>query len=137
MKIIHSGANADRVHLLGFRTNVLNIVKSCDVFVLSSLFGESITKSVIEAMSLEVTPVITDIPGNVELVNHGENGLVVRSKNPGDITKAVMQLYNDRELCRKMGVKSREHIAKNLNTEQTVLKTKQMYEDMMAGKKVS
>ena len=47
---------------------MLNIVSACDAFVLSSLFGESITKSVIEAMSLSKTAVITDIPGNKELL---------------------------------------------------------------------
>ena len=50
--ILKEAGCQDRVHFLGFRKDVLNIVAACDVFVLSSLFGESITKSVIEAMSL-------------------------------------------------------------------------------------
>lgn len=131
MKIINSGDKAEKVHILGFRKDVLNIVAACDSFVLPSIKGESITKSVLEAMSLGTAPVITDIPGNTELVAHGENGLVVRAKNPKDLSKAIMHIYNDRELCKLMGERSKERIRTELNTEITILKTKKMYEELI------
>lgn len=75
--IIAKGAHSDKVIFTGFRKDALSIVKMCHVFVLSSLWGESITKSVIEAMSLGVMPIITDISGNKELAVDGTSGLVV------------------------------------------------------------
>ena len=132
LKIVSKGSHKDKVHFLGFRKNVLNIVSSCNVFALSSIKGESITKSVIEAMSLGVPAIITDIPGNVELVEHGKSGLVVPSKDHISLGKAILQVYEDKALCEKLGVGAKEWIATELNYKKTIQKTKKMYEDLMA-----
>lgn len=129
--IIAKGSNSIKVHFLGFRSDVLNIVKACDTFVLSSLFGESITKSVIEAMSLGIAPIITDIPGNVELVEDGVSGLVVPKRNGVAISEAVMKLYQNPEIRNKMAQAATVHIAKNLNEQNTILKTKELYESVL------
>src|SRR5690606_24947934 len=98
LEIINSGKYKQNIHLPGFRPNALSIAASADVFVLPSIMGESITKSVIEAMSLEKAPIITDIAGNVELVIDGESGLVVPKKDHLALSAAILKLYNDREL---------------------------------------
>jgi Glycosyltransferase len=130
MSIIKRG-DSTKVHLLGFRKEVLPIVAACDVFVLSSIKGESITKSVIEAMSLEVTPIITDIAGNVELLEHEKSGLVVASKNAEDLSRAMRRVYEDQEWCKMLGKAAKLYVEQNLNTKQTVVKTKQLYEDLV------
>ena len=84
--------NPEIVHFTGYRTDALQIVKASDIFALSSLYGESITKSVIEAMSLKTAPVITDIPGNIELVNEGENDVIVPKANAQAMAKAILKL---------------------------------------------
>ncbi len=131
MKIINSGKFKDKIHILGFRKDVLNIVAATDVFVLSSIKGESITKSVIEAMSLGIAPIITDIPGNVELVNHNESGLVVPFKNAKAISDAIVQLYSDRKLCDQLKKGAKNHIERYLNSERTIIETKKMYENLL------
>ncbi len=122
----------DKVHFLGFREDVLDVVKSSDLFVLASIKGESITKAVLEAMSLGVGAIISDISGNVELVNHGENGLVFPSKNVDKLTKSIMQVYENRELIKQFGEKSRERIATVLSNERSVQKVKRLYEGLLA-----
>jgi glycosyltransferase involved in cell wall biosynthesis len=131
IKLLEKGSNRDKVHFLGFRTDVLNIVAACDLFVLPSIKGESITKSVIEAMSLATAALITDIPGNRELLDHGKSGLKVPCKNPKALAEAIMQLYNDRSLCNEMGKNAKKYIHEHLNTRQTVQKTKALYEGLL------
>jgi L-malate glycosyltransferase len=131
LEIINTGPRKDFVHILGFRKDVLPIVKSCNSFVLSSIKGESITKSVIEAMSLGIAPIITDIPGNIELVNHKESGLVVKSKNSASLSQAMLDLYQDKAKCSLYGENARKRVATHLNTENTILQTKVMYEDLL------
>jgi glycosyltransferase involved in cell wall biosynthesis len=130
LKIINQGNAKEKVHLLGFRKDVLNIVAACDVFTLSSIKGESITKSVIEAMSLGVTPVISDIPGNIELVADNESGLVFPSKNSRALSQAILKLYEDRDLCKRLGQNAKRRIANVLNHEQTLNKTKKLFEEL-------
>ncbi len=134
LAILNASPNKDKIHILGFQKGVLNIVAACDVFALSSLKGESITKSVIEAMSLRVTPVITDIAGNRELVVNGVSGLVVPSRNAEALGKALLALYRDRPLCKQMGINARKHIQIHLNTEDTILQYKKLYQELAGHK---
>ena len=130
-QIIRKNQNPERIHLLGHRKDALQIVAACDVFVLASIKGESITKSVIEAMSLGITPLITDIAGNTELVVNGECGKVVPSKNAAALAQGIMELQQNPELCKQMGIKAKQHIIKNLNSEQTILEYKALYESLL------
>ncbi|NQY10198.1 MAG: glycosyltransferase family 4 protein [Flavobacteriales bacterium] len=132
LNIIKQGDKADRIHILGFRKDVLNIVAASDVFCLSSITGESITKSVLEAMSLGVTPIITDIPGNVELLVHEESGLVTKTFDSQDMTDAIVRLYNDREFCKELGKNAKHRIATRLSTTRTIEQTKALYEGLVS-----
>ena len=85
-------------------------------------------------MSLEVAPIISDIAGNVELVEDGKSGLVFPSKNSKALSESILKLYNNRELCVQMGKNAKKHIENNLNYKQTIQKTKAMFEDLMKGK---
>lgn len=127
LRLLREMPRPERVHFLGFRSDVLAVVAACDAFVLASVKGESITKSVLEAMSLGVAPVITDIPGNSELVEDGVNGIVVPARDAIALRDAILTLYRDRELCRRYGERSKERIATRLHAEQTIDGYEAMY----------
>jgi L-malate glycosyltransferase len=131
LKIIRENSHPERIHILGHRKDALSIVAASDVFVLASIKGESITKSVIEAMSLGITPLITDIAGNRELVVNGESGIVVSSKCQYSLLHGIMALRNEPELCKKMGQNAKQHIATNLNADDTITKYKSFYESLL------
>jgi glycosyltransferase involved in cell wall biosynthesis len=133
LKFIESSGISDKVHILGFREDVLNIVAASDVFVLSSIFGESITKSVIEAMSIGIAPIITDIPGNLELVEDGKSGLVVKSKSAEALKDAILKLYNNKELLNKISQEASKHIENKLNTKNTVQAYGEIYKDLVTS----
>ena len=120
LRIIKRGVHSDKIHLIGHRENALEIVKSADVFVLASVKGESITKSVIEAMSMGVTPIITDIAGNLELVEDSVSGLVVRKRSFKAISQAIFEVYINRDICAFLGKQAKNHIVNNLNSENTI-----------------
>jgi glycosyltransferase involved in cell wall biosynthesis len=127
MNILQKSEFRKNVHFLGFRKNALNIVKSCDIFLLTSIKGESITKSVIEAMSLGLAPVISNIIGNKELVEDGESGLVVPSKDSEKFAKALMELFKNRTLLNKIKENAPKRIASRLNHNRTVEKYEEFY----------
>lgn len=128
--IIAGSPNEKKVHFMGFRQDALRIVSACDVFALASVKGESITKAALEAMSLAVAPVISDIAGNRELVVNGENGFVFRSRDSQALADALLKLEADRNLTKRMGEKSRERIATVLSNDATVKKYKALYEEL-------
>ncbi len=131
-KLIDSSPIKNQIISLGFRKDPLNVVKACDAFVLPSIYGEAITRSGIEAMSLGLPPIITDIIGNIKLAIHNESGLVVPSRDPKALADAMVKLNEDRELAKRLGANARLHIDKTLNTRDTVKGFDAMYRDMVS-----
>ena len=130
--ILKEAGCEDRVHFLGFRKDVLNIVAASDVFVLSSLFGESITKSVIEAMSLQKPAIITDISGNTELIEDGKSGFITPAKDSKAMAQAIMNMFNNPEKTKQMGVAAKSRIENQLSSKQTVKQLKALYEKIIS-----
>lgn len=131
LRLIEKCKNKAKVYVLGFRKDVLNIVASTDVFVLSSIKGESITKSVIEAMALGKPAIISDIPGNKELVIQNKNGLIFKSKDYKQLATCILQFYNDRSMCNEYGINAQKHIAENLHSDITIRKTEAMLLELL------
>lgn len=123
--------HASKIHLLGHRKDALNIVAASNVFALASIKGESITRAVQEAMALGIPPVITDIPGNKELVEHRISGLVVPMKNAKALADALLLLYRDAVLYQKLSTGARIHIATKLSHQRTVVQMKKLYESIV------
>ena len=68
------------VLLPGFREDVLQLMKSADLFVMSSI-TEGLGSTVLDAMAMRLAVVGTRAGGIPEAVVHGETGLLVA---PGD-----------------------------------------------------
>jgi len=122
----------DRMHLLGFRKDSLSILAMSDGLVLSSTHGESLTKSVIEAMSLGLAPIITDIEGNKGVVIDGDSGWVVPAKDPISLAKAIDDFASHPLERKRRGENARRHIAKHFHIENTVEEFLRMYERMLS-----
>ena len=74
-----------------FHKEKLPYLSSADVFILpSSKEGASV--SVMEAMARNLPIVTTDIGGMPLMVEDGKEGIIIRQKNPEDITKAVRKI---------------------------------------------
>ena len=126
-QIIAKSEHAERVIVQGHNPDALSWVAGSDVFVLSSIAGESITKAVLEAMSLGICPVITDIPGNIELVEHEVSGLVMKAGNPQHMASMIEQIVADRGARRRYGAAARERIQTRLSHASTVTAYEQLY----------
>jgi len=105
---------------------------ACNAMCLPSKKREGLPRAVIEAMSYGTAPIVTDSGGSPELVVPGESGLVVESCNPQSIAAGILRLYNDRELCARMGKAARERIATHFRIETTIEETYALYQQVLA-----
>lgn len=131
MKLIEKYNIRDKIIHTGFRKDSLSLVRASDVFVLSSIKGEATTKSVIEAMSLEKPCLITDISGNRGLIEDGVSGIVVKAGNAKALAEGIRKMYEHRESLLCMGKNARQRIQEKFNTETTIEKYKQLYEELV------
>lgn len=132
MTIVNQLPRPDRIHILGWRSDGLSIVKMADTFLLASLYGESITKSVLEGMSVGTTAIITHIPGNREMIEDGVSGYFVPKKDPRAMAKALLKMYREKGSAKKMGEAARERIKTRFNADQTIKGYEAFYQSLVA-----
>jgi glycosyltransferase involved in cell wall biosynthesis len=101
----------DRVSLLGYLPppDILAHLRSADCFVLSSLH-EGLGIVVQEAMYSGLPVVATDNGGQVDLIKHGRNGLLVAVADSHALADAIGRLASDMQLARTMGEHNRHDI---------------------------
>ena len=71
------------------RPLVAHHLKKSDIFVSLSR-SDGLSTSLVEALACGLFPVVSDIPSNREVVEHGRNGLLVDGDNPDDIAAALV-----------------------------------------------
>jgi len=107
---------ANQVHFLGAMAHqpTLAEVAKADVFVLAS-FAEGLPVALMEAMALGVPCVSTTIAAIPELIQNGENGLLVPPANSRALAVALRRLATDTKLRLELGKKARETAAEHYN----------------------
>lgn len=123
---------ADRIRNLGYRDDAPGLIAACDVSVLPTVKREGLPKTVIEAMAYGVTPVVTDCGGSPELVVDGQCGRVVPPGDAPALADALLTLYHDEPLRRRLGQAARERIARDFNVRTTIDRTLAVYQELLA-----
>lgn len=90
------------VLFLGYRTDMAELLKISDIFVMSS-FREGVPRSLLEAMDLSKPCVGSKTRGIADLIDDGTGGYVCDPKSPEDFAKAFDKLIQDKGLCNSMG----------------------------------
>lgn len=85
------------VSLPGRNKDVLNCINDCAAFILSSDY-EGMPNALIEAMCMGMPVISTDCPsgGPRELINNGENGLLIEVNSAEGMKKAMRQIVDGR-----------------------------------------
>lgn len=83
-----------RIHFLGRRSDIPEIMKTCDVFVLSSHW-EGFGLVAVEAMAAGLPVIASNVEGLREVVDGG--GLLFMPGDSKDLTEKVLELCNDEE----------------------------------------
>ncbi len=96
----------ERVHVLGRREDVHDILDTADVVVLPS-YAEGMPNAVLEAMAHGIPVVASDVGGVRSLLGSGA-GTVVAPRNEAALAEALQRLIDDPSLRAKMGERGRE-----------------------------
>lgn len=108
-------------HLLlaGFREDVLQLSKSADLFVTSSI-TEGLGSAVLDAMAMGLAVVATRAGGIGEAVVHGQTGLLVRPADSGAMTEAIVSLLQDAPRRKQMGSAGRARVVEQFGVERMI-----------------
>jgi len=121
------------VDILGYRTDVLDIMLAFDIAVLPSLF-EGLPRTLMEAMALGKPAVGSRVDGIAELVPHEQCGLLVPSQDSDALAEALVRLLSDTDLRRRMGQAARERIVTEFDGRAMARGTEAVYERLAEAK---
>jgi len=99
----------DRLLYLGFRTDVLALLRRFDIFCLTSDY-EGMSNALLEAMAVGKPVVSTRVGGAPEVIQHGSNGLLVPPGNAGELARALETLIRAPEMRKRLGQAARQYI---------------------------
>jgi len=88
-------------------------------------------KFLLEAASVGLPIVTTDVPGCREVVINNENGYLVPPRNSEALADAIERLLNDKALRREMGGKGRALIEREFGIEKIVEETISLYQRIL------
>lgn len=105
---------ADRVHFLGGRTDIPDILAGLDVFIFSSLH-EGLPVAISEAMLAGVPMVVSDIGPHLEATNDGEFARIFPTKDHRTLADAVIGLLKEKKAADDLASRARSHAAANFS----------------------
>jgi glycosyltransferase involved in cell wall biosynthesis len=127
---------ADRLTLLGRRSDMPEVMSAFDVFVLAS-HDEGMSNAILEAMAMEKPVVATDVGGTGEVVRHGHSGLLVPAKDPEALAAAIAEVLNQPVRAREMGRLGRRITEERFSAHSMVRQMEQVYLDLAAQRGVT
>jgi glycosyltransferase involved in cell wall biosynthesis len=116
----------DRVHLLGVRNDVCELLNMSDVFLLTS-DDESCSFAVLEAMASGLPVITTAKGGPREIVIDQETGFIVDGSDRDPLVRRMVQLAESPCLRQRLGCAGRERAAKNFRVETMLQRTHSLY----------
>jgi glycosyltransferase involved in cell wall biosynthesis len=122
---------SDRVHFLGVRDDVPDIMAASDVFALTSV-SEAASLTLLEAMASRLPVVVTAVGGNPELVRAGVDGLLVPRGDAAATAQAIGALLDDPARARAMGESGAARVAEIFRLERTIGRYYDLYAELSA-----
>ena len=90
----------------GARADAVDLLRLFECFVSTSYF-EGMPMALLEAMALGKPIVATAIGGVPEVVEDGQTGILIRSRDSKLVTNAIRRLLDDSEFARRLGQNGR------------------------------
>lgn len=110
------------IHFLGYKQNPLEYVAKSHVFLLPT-YHEGFSLAIVEACMLGMPIVATDVGGNPEIIRDGETGLLVETKSSDVLHSAMVKLYSDDRLVKRLSESARHEYNKKFNFKNIINET--------------
>jgi glycosyltransferase involved in cell wall biosynthesis len=121
-RIICSNLKLQNVNFLGSVENDLmpNLMGKAKIFILPSLHREGNPKALMEAMACGCACIVTDVPGNKDLITNMVNGILVKPNDVNSLAEAIIKLVENNILARALGAEA-QRVALKYSIHNTLL----------------
>lgn len=126
-KLVDSMNLRDCVLLAGYRPNAASLLSAFDAFLLSSI-TEAFPYAILEAGKAGLPIIASSVGGIPEIIDDMESGILIHSKNPLEIARAIMFLVEEPERRKRLAQAIDARIARKFSLKQMIDGTLRVYD---------
>ncbi|MBN1493553.1 MAG: glycosyltransferase [Candidatus Omnitrophica bacterium] len=126
-EMAREGKFGDKMQFLGLVDDVLPVMCVFDIAVNTS-DTEGLSNAVLEYMACKCAVIVTNNPGNMEIIKDRENGLLAERGNADSIADAIISLLDDEKLRTDLTDKAFNYVKKEFLLDAMVSKHEIYYE---------
>ncbi len=116
----------DKIMFLGRRTDVPALLAMADVFVFPSFF-EGLPVALVEAMFKAKPCIASRIHVFKEVITDGETGLLIDPNSPSELKDAMIKLYKDEDLRKRLGENGLRQVRDKFHSSKTAEQWEDLY----------
>jgi glycosyltransferase involved in cell wall biosynthesis len=124
---------APRVHFLGARRDLGNILGAIDIFTMPS-YWEGLPLSMVLAMGAGLPIVASRVAGIPEVVKHGISGLLVDAGDSHQLVRSLSTLVRDSHLRSRLGASAKAFVLPRFGIDGYVASIATLYDRLLAAK---
>jgi glycosyltransferase involved in cell wall biosynthesis len=122
---------SDRVHFLGKRADIPDVLSSLDLFVLSSRW-EGSPIAVMEAMMMGIPTVLSDIGPLKEVSSNGRYAVLFQSGDADDLASRLIQFVADPESQSRLAAAARQWAMSQFSIERHIANLLKLYRSLVS-----
>ena len=88
----------NRIKFLGFRKDISNIFEQSDLFIHTPILPDPLPTVLFESLYNNVPVIATNLGGNIEILDYGNNGLLIPHNHSQKAANLIMNYSNDIKL---------------------------------------
>ena len=122
---------ADAVRFVGAISpdDLPKYLATSDIYVSTSI-SDTISVSLLEAMSCGLSPIVSDIEGNRDVVKDGENGFFFPKSNPAILAEKIVYLLKNEAIQKNLGEVNRKVIIEKYDWDKCMEKIENVYKEL-------
>lgn len=114
----------------GYQSDIRPFLASSDCFILPT-YREGFPNVVLQASSMEIPCIVTNINGCNEIIKHNKNGLIIEPKSEDELYLAMRRFLDNKDLSKTLAQNSRDNIVKKYDREQFFKYLLKEYEEVI------
>ncbi len=132
IKLIDKLGLKSKIDLAGYQKNSKTYYKMFDIFMLSSHY-EGLPYALLEAMSMGIPSVGTNVVGIKDLINHGRTGYLAEEEDYKGLADAVITLLCNPRLMSDFSENAKKITRENFNFNNGIKEYQEFYSSMCLG----
>ena len=130
-RMVEESGYAERIHFMGFQTDVPRALRDLDVLVHTSILPEPWGMTILEGMACGLAVIASDEGGPKEIIRNGVDGVLVPPRDPNRLANAIRRLAQDPGEARGLGQRAWKRVAENFTVQRTVSELTTLYEGLV------